>query len=269
MRAGTFAVVLALVFLAFSVASASPSSQYYIPAISRNVYSVNVSSISANKNVYVEIRLDDTNILSLLKWASDNNICTLAKDNDWIMPIVTYSSDANVAQRPKDYEILSSATYTFQHCYYEGTTIPITITYPTDILVDVGQLDTFNGEFNNMGHYLYVYQPYPIYDDFAGSAESWSAGCRELNIPTSAIKPFLLLGSNLIRAGSVVPSTISVYYGAAAHDVTVSKYFQFSDALPQITGKLGIGWDTVQMVSKVCYTGTPGDLYLLMIPRWA
>ena len=268
MRAGRAFIILALAMLALQVVFAAPSQEYIMPALSREVYLVDTSPILDNNNVYVAVGTNEQNILALLNWANEYNICPLAVDNDWLLPVVTYSSDADVQQRVKDYIILESGTYTFQHCYYEGTYIPITIYYPRKLLVHVGTLDTFNGEFNTFNHYIYVYQPYPIYDDFAGSAESWSSGCRDLNMPTAAIEPFILLGSNVIKSGSVELTTISVSYGNESSDVSVSKLFQFSDALSLITGRLGIGWTTLSSIDRVCYTGTPGDMYLLLIPRW-
>ena len=260
--------VLAALILVLSIGYAAPSSEYIIPAISREVFLVNVSSITNASNVYVTVYTNEQNLLSLLEWADQHKICTLASNNDWLLPIVTYSSDSDLSQRVKSYTILESGTYTFSNCYYPNTSVPVTIQYPRILLVSIGALDTFNSEYNTFSHYVYVYQPYPIYDDFVGSTGSWNNGCRTLNIPTSSIEPFLLVGSNLLRPGSANVSDVTITHGSTQSNVPVFKLFQFSDVLPWITGKLGIGWQDISTIDSICYSGTPGDIYFIMVPRW-
>jgi len=258
----------AALIIVLSISYAAPSSKYAVPSISREVFLVNIPSIKSASNVYVTVNTNEQNILSLLEWADRYKICSLALDNHWLLPIVTYSSDVNSSQRYKTYSIIASGTYTFSNCYYPNTTNHIIIQYPRVLLVHLGQLDTLNSEYNTFSHYVYVYQPYPIYDNFAGTATQWNVGCRTLNVPTSAIQPFLLVGTNVIKSGSVNIRDVAVTYQNTQADVGVVKLFQFADVLPWITGKLGIGWQDISTVNKICYSGNPGDIYFIMMPKW-
>lgn len=260
------AVLVAMVgVLWVAVAYAQPG-QYAIPAYSRIVYELNAYTVSNNSNVYVVVQTDENAILDLLGWADEYNLCALASTHDWYQPIVTYSSAANSTQRFLDYAIVEAGQFTFSNCY-DGP-FPLTVYYPKRISVSVGQLDTYSGVYQGFKHYIYVYQPYPLFSRFPIYNQFWSSGCRDIHIPISAISdPTLLFASNITGSGSITAGTITFTLDGLQYIANLGSTGY--DLVPKLAYSSGAGFWDIQTLDRFCYSGSGPDLYLIIRPRVA
>jgi len=150
-------VILAMLLLAWTLpfAHAVPQIPWKFPADKRIIYQIDTSGLTSDQNVYVELNIPESTYSGIISDLNSDWVCWYLEHNavSELWPRAYYASDVNTAQRElPPYSVISTFAYQVPQCGYSAT-----IRLPKTIRVYVGTLDTYNGEYNTISHYLLLY----------------------------------------------------------------------------------------------------------------